>query len=80
MADEALLDHMVLRYVETLQAMLLLLPGDRGQGVSVVSAPDPNLPKRRSLPDTGSDPRWGWFGSGAETRGSICVYTGTYQQ
>ena len=29
---------------------------------TVVSAADPNQPQ------TGSDPRWGWFGSGAETR------------
>ena len=35
-----------------------------------VSVPDPNQPKRGSLPvshDTGSDPCWGWFGSGTET-------------
>ena len=37
----------------------------------LVSAPDPNQPQRGSLlvsRDTGSDPRWGWFGSGTETR------------
>ena len=41
----------------------------------IVSAPDPNQPQRGSLPvsrtgrecDTGSDPCWGWFGSGTET-------------
>ena len=45
----------------------------------IVSVPDPNQPLRRSLPVdptntsadcfqyTGSDLRWGWFGSGAET-------------
>ena len=39
----------------------------------LVSAPDPNPPQHRShlvsrpVRDTGSDPRWGWFGSGAET-------------
>ena len=32
----------------------------------LVLAPDPNRPQRRSR-DTGSDPRWGWFGSGTET-------------
>ena len=34
----------------------------------LVSVPDPNQPQRRSLPvSCDRDPRWGWFGSGAET-------------
>ena len=32
----------------------------------LVSVPDPNQPQHGSR-DTGSDPRWGWFGSGTET-------------
>ena len=45
--------------------------GSRSSQFLIVSAPDPNQPQRGSLPvsrDTGSDPRWGWFGSGAETK------------
>ena len=37
--------------------------GAMGTRLLVVSVPDPNQPQRGSL-----DPRWGWFGSGAETR------------
>ena len=33
----------------------------------VVLAPDPNQPQRGLLRVSGSDPCWGWFGSGTET-------------
>ena len=44
--------------------------------VSYIAIPDPNQPQRGSLPvsrDAGSDPRWGWFGSGTETSIAIAM-------
>ena len=38
--------------------------------MQVVSAPDPNQPHAVRIASSitrGSDPRWGWLGSGAET-------------
>ena len=51
-------------------------PGNEASSIffGIVSAPDPNEPQRGSLPvsrDTGSELRWGWFGSRAGTTCSL---------